>query len=94
MNSTSPPTWARSDEPVTPAVLERKGFLEIVADEHDARSKRMQTTKQHRKFWAKRNPQDHACVVEWLSGLDEAETATLVRLLGKAITSARAARAT
>lgn len=74
--------------------LERKGFLEIVADEHDARSKRMQTTKQHRKFWAKRNPQDHACVAEWLSGLDEAETATLVRLLGKAITSARAARAT
>jgi len=74
--------------------LERKGFLEIVPDERDARSKRMKTTKQHRKFWAKRNPQDHASVVQWLAGLDEAETATLVRLLIKAIASARAARTT
>ena len=72
--------------------LERKGFLEIVPDERDARSKRMETTKKHKKFWAKRNPQDHACVAQWLAGLDEAETATLARLLGKAIASARAAR--
>lgn len=72
--------------------LERKGFLEIVPDEQDARSKRMQTTRKHRKFWAKRNPQDHVCVAQWLSGLDEAETATLARLLAKALTSARAAR--
>jgi DNA-binding MarR family transcriptional regulator len=74
--------------------LERKGFLEIVPDENDARSKRMQTTKKHRRFWAKRNPQDHACVARWLSGLNEAETATLARLLAKAIASARAARVT
>jgi DNA-binding MarR family transcriptional regulator len=74
--------------------LERKGFLEIVPDERDARSKRMQTTKKHRTFWAKRNPQDHAYVAQWLAGLDEAETVTLARLLGKAITSARAARMT
>lgn len=73
--------------------LERKGFLEIVADERDARSKRMETTKKHRKFWSKRNPQDHACVAQWLADLDEAETATLARLLAKAIASARAARA-
>jgi len=72
--------------------LERKGFLEIVPDENDARSKRMQTTRKHRKFWAKRNPDDHAHVAQWLAGLDEAETATLVRLLAKAIGSARAAR--
>jgi DNA-binding MarR family transcriptional regulator len=72
--------------------LERKGFLEIVPDERDARSKRMQTTKQHKKFWAKRNPEDHACVAQWLAGLDEAETATLARLLAKAVASARAAR--
>ncbi len=74
--------------------LERKGFLQIVPDEHDARSKRIQVTKKHRKFWAKRNPQDHACVAQWLAGLDEAETATLARLLPKALVSARAARAT
>lgn len=73
--------------------LERKGFLEIVPDEQDARSKRMQTTKKHRKFWGKRNPQDHACVVQWLSGLNEPETATLAQLLAKALNSARAARA-
>jgi len=73
--------------------LERKGFLEIVPDEQDARSKRLQTTKQHKKFWAKRNAQDHACVEQWLSGLDETETATFVRLLAKATASARAARA-
>lgn len=72
--------------------LERKGFLEIVPDEHDGRSKRMQVTKKHRKFWAKRNPQDHACVADWLAGLDEAETETLARLLAKALVSARAAR--
>lgn len=72
--------------------LERKGFLEIVPDEQDARSKRMETTKKHRRFWAKRNPQDHACVAQWLDGLDEAETATLARLLAKALVSARAAR--
>jgi hypothetical protein len=30
----------------------------------------------------------------WLAGLDEAETATLARLLPKALVSARAARAT
>lgn len=72
--------------------LERKGFIEIVPDEQDARSKRMQTTKKHRKFWAKRNPEDHACVAQWLSGLDKEETATLARLLTKALTSARASR--
>jgi DNA-binding MarR family transcriptional regulator len=73
--------------------LERKGFLEIVPDEKDARSKRMQTTKKHRKFWAKRNPEDHACVAEWLAGLDQQEQSTLVKLLAKALTSARNSRA-
>ena len=72
--------------------LERKGFLQLVADEHDARSKRLATTASHRAFWARRNPQDHASVAQWLGGLSEAETATLVRLLAKAMGSARAAR--
>ena len=72
--------------------LERKGFLEIVPDERDARSKRMETTKKHRQFWAKRNPQDHACVAQWLGELDEAETATLARLLAKARVRAQAGR--
>lgn len=74
--------------------LESKGFLEIVADEHDARSKRLLLTKKHRKFWSKRNEQDHACVAQWLSGLEEKEMTELARLLAKALTSARAARQT
>ena len=73
-------------------VLERKGFLEIVPDELDARSKRMETTRKHRKFWAKRDPDDHAVVAQWLSGLSEVEQETLARLLAKALTGARTAR--
>lgn len=72
--------------------LERKGFLEIVPDENDARSKRLQTTRKHRAYWAKRNDQDHAVVAEWLSGLDESEMKTLVKLLTKALLSARSCR--
>jgi len=72
--------------------LERKGFLTMVQDDRDARSKRMLTTERHKAFWTQRNPQDHTCVAQWLSHLDEDETASLVRLLAKAMSSARAAR--
>jgi DNA-binding MarR family transcriptional regulator len=72
--------------------LERKGFLNMVPDAHDARSKRLKTTPKHKKFWSKRDPQDHAIVTEWLVGLNEEETATLAELLTKAIASARSAR--
>jgi len=72
--------------------LERKGFLKMVPDDRDARSKRMVTTETHKAFWTRRNPQDHAVVAQWLSRLDADELATFVRLLAKAMTSARAAR--
>jgi DNA-binding MarR family transcriptional regulator len=72
--------------------LERKGFLKMVPDDRDARSKRMVTTAKHAAFWTQRNPQDHGFVAQWLSQLDAAETATLVRLLAKAMRGARAAR--
>jgi DNA-binding MarR family transcriptional regulator len=74
--------------------LERKGFLKIVAHDHDARSKRLVTTAKHKLFWAERNPHDHASVEQWLSQLDDKEKATLVRLLAKAMASARQARDT
>ena len=72
--------------------LERKGFLKIVPDDRDARSKRMVTTEAHKAFWTRRNPQDHAVVGQWLSRLDAEELAMLVRLLAKAMTSVRGAR--
>jgi len=72
--------------------LERKDFLKIVPDDRDARSKRLVTTQRHKAFWAQRNLQDHACVAQWLSHLDADETRVLVRLLAKAMGSARAAR--
>jgi DNA-binding MarR family transcriptional regulator len=73
-------------------VLERKGFLNMVPDEHDARSKRMETTRKHRKFWARRDPHDHAVVAGWLAGLTSQEQEMLAQLLGKALASARSAR--
>jgi DNA-binding MarR family transcriptional regulator len=72
--------------------LERKGFLKMVQDDRDARSKRMVTTPRHKAFWAQRNPDDHHCVAQWLSRLDSGEMAMLVRLLAKAMGSARAQR--
>ena len=72
--------------------LERKGFLKIVPDDRDARSKRLVTTARHAAFWMQRNPQDHSAVAQWLSHLDADETALLVRLLAKAMRSACAAR--
>lgn len=72
--------------------LERKGFLNMVPDERDARSKRLETTRKHKKFWAKRDPDDHAVVNEWLADLSAEETAMLASLLARAIASARRAR--
>jgi DNA-binding MarR family transcriptional regulator len=72
--------------------LERKGFLEIVPDAHDARSKRLVTTRKHKAFWARRNPADHAQVADWFAGLSGDEMAELVTLLAKAMRSAYAAR--
>lgn len=73
--------------------LERKGFLEIVPDDNDARSKRLVTTRRHKAFWGRRNATDHASVAEWFAGMSDEEVARLVKLLAKAMDSARAARA-
>jgi DNA-binding MarR family transcriptional regulator len=73
-------------------VLERKGFIEIVQDEHDARSKRLVTTRRHKAFWAQRNADDHASVAAWFADLSEKEIAALVKLLARAMGSVRVAR--
>jgi DNA-binding MarR family transcriptional regulator len=72
--------------------LQRKGFLRMVANEHDARSKRMVTTERHNAFWASRNRDDHASVAHWLDALDSTEMSCLVQLLSKAMAGARSKR--
>ena len=73
-------------------VLERKGFIEIVPDELDARSKRLVTTRRHKAFWAKRNTEDHASVAQWFAGLSAKDMAAFVKLLANAMGSVRSAR--
>lgn len=75
------------------SALERKGLLEILPDETDARSKRLVTTRRHKAFWARRNADDHALVAAWFDGMKEEEIEQLVRLLAQAMRSVQAARA-
>lgn len=67
------------------AVLARKGFLTIEVDPLDRRVRRLQTTPGHRRFWARRNPNDFAQVRAWTAALTDAEVAQAVRLLRKLI---------
>ncbi|CAN7162798.1 MarR family transcriptional regulator [Variovorax sp. LjRoot130] len=64
-------------------VLERKGFLEITTDEQDGRVRRLHLTKQHHRFWKRRNTDDHAEVGQWTAALSLAEVRALVRGLDK-----------
>ena len=64
-------------------VLERKGFLEIVPDAQDGRVRRLQLTKQHHRFWKRRNTDDHAEVGQWTAALSLAEVRLLVKGLDK-----------
>lgn len=72
--------------------LERKGFLRIVPDEADGRVKRLVTTKKNDRYWARRNPDDHAAVLEALEDLSPAEARELLRLLGKVLATSRRRR--
>jgi DNA-binding MarR family transcriptional regulator len=65
--------------------LERKGFLVIEVDAQDRRARRLVTTAQHRRFWARRNPNDFAQVQAWTGGLTDSEVSEAVRLLRKLI---------
>jgi DNA-binding MarR family transcriptional regulator len=63
--------------------LQRKGFVEIAIDDADRRSRRLQLTKHHHRFWKQRNTSDFVSVEEWTAGLADKEVAIAVRLLGK-----------
>jgi len=63
------------------AALERKGFLRIAADKHDARVRRLHTTAKSRRHWKRRSPEDHQQVLDWFADLDADEAETLFELL-------------
>ncbi|MBX3232015.1 MAG: winged helix DNA-binding protein [Labilithrix sp.] len=63
--------------------LERKGFVRIVPDPNDGRIRRLQTTPKNDRYWAKRNPSDHAAVLATFNALTPHEARTLFRLLTK-----------
>jgi DNA-binding MarR family transcriptional regulator len=63
--------------------LERKGFVEIVVDPSDRRARRVLLTKQHRRFWRKRNPEDFANVAAWTAALSDSEVAKMTEMLSR-----------
>jgi DNA-binding MarR family transcriptional regulator len=63
--------------------LQKKGFIEIVVDAADRRSRRLQLTAHHHRFWRARNAGDFVSVEAWTAGLSDAEVADTVQLLAK-----------
>jgi DNA-binding MarR family transcriptional regulator len=63
--------------------LERKGFVELSVDETDRRARCISVTARSRNYWKRRNPRDHARVVEMMTTLSKAELRQLVQLLEK-----------
>lgn len=61
--------------------LERKGFLHIAPDKHDARVRRLTTTAKSRRTWRRRSDADQQLVLDWFSTLNPNEAHTLFRLL-------------
>lgn len=62
-------------------VLERKGMLEIVADESDRRTRRLKPTAAGRRGWQSRDAGDFEAIDAWFSGLSRPEQKSLRRLL-------------
>jgi len=71
--------------------LERKGFLQISADQADARVRRLSTTAKSKSYWRDRSAADQQQVLDWFSDLSLAEAQTLFGLLAKVEHRARAA---
>jgi DNA-binding MarR family transcriptional regulator len=61
--------------------LERKGFLRVTPDDHDARIRRLHTTPRSRAYWQQRSASDQQHVLDWFSSLTEQEARTLFELL-------------
>jgi DNA-binding MarR family transcriptional regulator len=70
--------------------LERKGFLQISADQADARVRRLTTTAKSDRYWRDRSAADQQQVLDWFADLTPAEAQTLFELLAKVEHRARA----
>jgi DNA-binding MarR family transcriptional regulator len=62
-------------------VLVKKGFLEMVPDVHDARIRRLVTTRKNERYWASRDKTDFEVVARWFAGLSPRKTKQLMTLL-------------
>ncbi|MBK7402378.1 MAG: MarR family transcriptional regulator [Myxococcales bacterium] len=63
------------------AVLERKGLLRVAVDPSDRRVRRLETTAENRRYWARRDPDDHARLLTLFADLDAVEAEHLFRSL-------------
>lgn len=63
--------------------LEKKGLLRVEDDPNDGRVKRLRTTAKNTRYWAKRDPVDHARVLTLFADLNEGEASQLFALLSK-----------
>jgi DNA-binding MarR family transcriptional regulator len=63
--------------------LARKGFLEILTDERDARVRRLRPARKLRQMWRRRDPADFAAVADWTAMLDDREIDALVDALAR-----------
>lgn len=71
--------------------LQRKGFLQISADQADARVRRLRTTAKSTGYWRDQSAADQQQVLDWFGDLTPAEARTLFGLLAKVERRARAA---
>jgi DNA-binding MarR family transcriptional regulator len=71
--------------------LARKGFLVITRDEHDARVRRLATTRKSHTTWRQRSADDQELVLTWFSTLSRDEAQTLFVLLLRLESGVRAA---
>jgi len=65
------------------SALQRKGLVEIVVDDTDARVRRLRLTAEHHRLWQQRDPDDHADVVRWTAALGDSDVARLVKSLDR-----------
>lgn len=65
------------------AALERKGMLKIVADDSDARVRRLEATAAGKRGWENRNAEDFAAIAGWFDTLSRDEQLMLAQLLSR-----------
>ena len=65
------------------SALQRKGLVEIVVDDADARVRRLRLTAEHHRLWQQRDPDDHADVARWTAALGDGEVSRVVKALDR-----------